>query len=277
MGCDWTYTFRNQTADPSGFAENPIRVELEVQDRAGRDSDKFKLYFVVVPEDWGDDAPVWEIETPLDGSTQTGEYVWVNGSVISGSEGDDVSIEAALDSSILNETIDEKVKQLHDGKFADVRNLGDGSEFSLKLKIEDLYNENGSIQTIYLKVVEGDGQTWTLYQQIDINLPPVTPDDNSGGNTDVDNTTNTDTKSEISDAILYGGIGLVVLLLVFIVSLLVIRSRRGGGDDVTGFAGVAGMDPMEAYVQQLIAQGYPEDTARQYAQQYAGHFQDQQQ
>jgi len=32
---------------------------------------------------------------------------------------------------------------------------------------------------------------------------------------------------------------------------------------------------MEAYVQQLIAQGYPEETARQYAEQYASHFQQQ--
>ena len=283
MGCDWTYTFRNQTADPSGFAENPIRVELEVQDRAGRDSDKFKLYFVVVPEDWGDDAPVWEIETPLDGSTQTGDYVWVNGSVISGSEGDDVSIEAALDSSILNETIDEKVKQLHDNKFADARNLGDGSGFSLKLKIEDLYNENGSIQTIYLKVVEGDGQTWTMYQQIDINLPPVESnvdpcvENPTAEGCDSDTSTDTQSGGDFSGMLLYAGIGAVVLLVIFILSLLVIRSRRGGTEDVTGFAGVDGMDPMEAYVQQLIAQGYPEETARQYAQQYSGHFQQQQQ
>ena len=43
-----------------------------------------------------------------------------------------------------------------------------------------------------------------------------------------------------------------------------------------GYGGVAQMDPMEQYVQQLIAQGYPEETARTYAQQYAGHFQQQQ-
>ena len=42
-----------------------------------------------------------------------------------------------------------------------------------------------------------------------------------------------------------------------------------------GYAGVAEMDPMEQYVQQLIAQGYPEETARTYAAQYAGHFQQQ--
>lgn len=278
MGCDWTYTFHNQTADPSGFAENPIRIELKVVDRAGRDSDKIKMYFVVVPEDWGDDAPVWEIDTPLDGSTQTGEYVWVNGSVLSGSEGGDVAIEAALDSSVLNETIDEKVKQLRDGKFADVRNLGDGSDFSLKLKIEDLFDENGSTQTIYLKIVEGDGQTWTLYQQIDINLPPQASNvdpcdaDPTGDGCDDGNNPNTQGGSGLSDTILFAGIGAVVLLVIVIATLLVLR-MRGGSDDVEGFSAVEEMDPMEAYVQQLIAQGYPEETARQYAQQYAGHFQ----
>ena len=48
------------------------------------------------------------------------------------------------------------------------------------------------------------------------------------------------------------------------------------GATAVGYAGVAQMDPMEQYVQQLIAQGYPEETARAYAQQYAGHFQQQQ-
>lgn len=35
----------------------------------------------------------------------------------------------------------------------------------------------------------------------------------------------------------------------------------------SGFGGV--VDQTEQYVQQLIAQGYPEETARAYAQQYA--------
>jgi hypothetical protein len=237
------------------------------------------MYFVVVPEDYGDDQPVWEINTPLDGSTQTGGYVWVNGTVISGSENGDVAIEAALDSSILNETIDNKVQQLRDGKFADVRNLGDGSGFSLKLKLEDLYDENGSTQTIYLKIVEGDGATWTLYQQIDVNLPPVevnvdpcVADPSAEGCGDG----TTDTQGGgMSNTLLYAGLGAVGLLVIVIITMLVLR-MRGGKEDVSGFAGVDDMDPQEAYVQQLIAQGYPEDTARQYAAQYAGHFQEQQ-
>ena len=36
------------------------------------------------------------------------------------------------------------------------------------------------------------------------------------------------------------------------------------------------MDPVEAYVQQLVAQGYDEQMARQYAQQYYSQYYDQQ-
>jgi hypothetical protein len=76
-----------------------------------------------------------------------------------------------------------------------------------------------------------------------------------------------------------GGLGLVIIILL---SVLVLGK---GGDDEDTFGAEAGghmgvaveMDPMEAYVQQLIAQGYPEDTARAYAAQYASHFQQQQQ
>ena len=57
--------------------------------------------------------------------------------------------------------------------------------------------------------------------------------------------------------------------------------RRGGGaeqeqDSVEAFGGVEQMDPVEAYVQQLVAQGYEEQMARQYATQYYAQYQSQQ-
>ena len=68
--------------------------------------------------------------------------------------------------------------------------------------------------------------------------------------------------------------GLVALALVIIVILTLVFSRKGSSDDTkdfsvtdSGFGGV--VDQTEQYVQQLIAQGYPEETARAYAQQYA--------
>ena len=96
-----------------------------------------------------------------------------------------------------------------------------------------------------------------------------------------------DAKGEEDNLMLYlgGGIGLALLVILSLFFVLkggkegdIIDSEMGGDFSATaaGYAGVAQMDPMEQYVQQLIAQGYPEETARAYAQQYAGHFQQQQ-
>ena len=82
-----------------------------------------------------------------------------------------------------------------------------------------------------------------------------------------------------------GGLGLAFIVILSLFFVLkggkeddIIDSQMSGDFSATaaGYAGVAQMDPMEQYVQQLIAQGYPEETARAYAQQYAGHFQQQQ-
>ena len=74
--------------------------------------------------------------------------------------------------------------------------------------------------------------------------------------------------------VMFIGIGAVVLLIIVILTFLFLR--RGGSDGMDGdykdfnLAGAfQQQDPVEQYVQQLIAQGYPEDTARAYAQQYA--------
>ena len=84
----------------------------------------------------------------------------------------------------------------------------------------------------------------------------------------------------MSSMLLFGGIAAFVLILVIVVTLLLVRGR--GGDTVAADAGafggdVAQMDTVEAYVQQLVAQGYPEETARAYAQQYYAQAAQQQQ
>jgi hypothetical protein len=47
-------------------------------------------------------------------------------------------------------------------------------------------------------------------------------------------------------------------------------------DTVEQFRGVEEMDPVEAYVQQMVASGYDEQTARIYAQNYYAHYYEQQ-
>jgi hypothetical protein len=94
-----------------------------------------------------------------------------------------------------------------------------------------------------------------------------------------DSSASGDSESGLSSGLLYAGIAAFVLLLVIVVTLLLVRGR--GGDSTTDagtFGGdVAEMDPVEAYVQQLVAQGYPEETARAYAQQYYAQAAQQQQ
>ena len=47
-------------------------------------------------------------------------------------------------------------------------------------------------------------------------------------------------------------------------------------DTVEQFGGVEEMDPVEAYVQQMVASGYDEQTARTYAEQYYASYYEQQ-
>jgi len=288
MGCDWTYTFWNQTADPSGFNENTIRIELVVVDRAGRESAKNYMFFVVVPEDWGDEPPDVQISTPLDGSTQSGDYVYVNGSVLSGSENGDILVEVSLNPDVLNQTLADKFQQMNQGKYNSTNNLCDTSTatsecvstFSMGLKLEDLYTNQSQVQTIWVKIVEGNGQNWVLWKRIDINLVPVQDEDPCVADPKADGCSGTETQTGDGEEgfgalIIYAGIGALALLIVVLATLFMLRMRKGGSEPSEGFGGVEDMDPMEAYVQQLIAQGYPEETARQYAEQYASHFQQQ--
>jgi hypothetical protein len=233
-----------------------------------------------------------------------------------------VKIEIALDSESLNTTPNNKLKMKdEDGAWNQTAppagsgqiGLGDGDSFSIGLKIDDLFSNISRTQTIYIKVIEGDGSKWTIYKYVEIEMPACkgvevpTEALQAGGQWELDAsnqcvwegswTYNPDTgewtepstssatdENSGDNTLLYliGGGGLLLVIIV-ILSMMVLR--RGGDDDAgdgfgtmdAGYGGVAQMDPMEAYVQQLIAQGYPEQTARAYAQQYAGHFQQQQQ
>jgi len=62
---------------------------------------------------------------------------------------------------------------------------------------------------------------------------------------------------------------------------LVLKNRIGSKEDLTEdsievFGGVEQMDPIEAYVQQMVGQGYEESVARQYAEQYYAQYYEQQ-
>ena len=94
---EWTYTFRNLTSNPDGTLENEIRVELIVYDKAGKQSEKHRMYFIVVSENFGDDPPLVQFTAPRPTDSQRDDLVVVAGNMISGAENGDVKIEIALD------------------------------------------------------------------------------------------------------------------------------------------------------------------------------------
>ena len=313
----WAYTFSNVTVDPSGQTESLIRIELVVYDQAGKSSDKYKMYFSVVPEGFGDAEPTVQIELNLNGSTFVQDTITLSGNVVDGAEQGDVYVEAALLDTTFDETAVAKYTLSLEQKWARSEALGDGDGFELTLNIADLYDNKSKTKKVFLKIYEGDDKRWPIIYWIEITLPacqglviPVEVMDAepdaywiwndelqecewsgdftySGEEDDWEEPVTDDAESEgDGNLMLYlgGGLGLAIIVILSLFFVL-----RGGNDDeiadsgmggdfsasAAGYAGVAEMDPMEQYVQQLIAQGYPEETARAYAQQYAGHFQQQ--
>ena len=266
---EWTYTFRNLTSSPDATLENEIRVELIVYDRAGKQSEKHRMYFIVVGEDFGDDPPVTQFTSPRPTDSQREDLVVITGNLLSGAENSDVVIEATLDPSVLDYSTSQKITQRTIGKYNTTTPLADGDSFSLTLDISDLYQiDTGVAATIYLRITEGDGSRYVLEETIDISLVPATVEGPDGSGDSGGLTTT-----------VMAGIGGAVLLIVIVVATLVMRGRGGSrveSDTVEQFGGVETMDPVEAYVQQMVASGYDEQQARQYAEQYYANYYEQQ-
>ena len=92
----WAYTFSNETVDPSGQTESLIRIELVVFDQAGKSSDKYKMYFSVVPEGFGDAEPTIQIDLSMNGTKVDSDTITLSGTILDGAEQGDVYVEAAL-------------------------------------------------------------------------------------------------------------------------------------------------------------------------------------
>ena len=274
--------------DPTGQTQHKIKVELTVVDQADKPStnaDKFRIYFYVVGEGYGDEEPDVEITSPVGGSTQTGDYVFINGTVLSGSENNNVMIEVAFEQGDLDLNPTQKFAKKTQGLYNSTSGLGDADSFSISLRLSDLYTPEGTPKTVYIKITEGNGERWIIHKSIDINLAPKV-EDPCIANPDAEGCGD-DGPGTQGGGGGFGAMGLIlaiiaiiaVLLIVIIATVLIVRARGGSsaeGDADTGFGGVEELDPVEAYVQQLVAQGYPEETARAYAQQYYAQYAEQQ-
>jgi len=173
------------------------------------------------------------------------------------------------------------------------------------LNVDEFYTNKSTSQRVYIKYYEGDSpnERWVTIKWIELNLPACqglepNPDAEAAGGEFIldangecqwsgawaynpetgewkDNSQTSDggdsTEAGLDPMVLVGG---VLLLLVIVGGTLMFM--RKGGEKVDAFGGMEGafgadaLDPTEQYVQQLIAQGYPEETARAFAAQYVG-------
>jgi hypothetical protein len=267
---EWAYTFRNLTA-----GQNTIMVELTVFDqRDQRNDDPTRVFFEVVGEMFGDEAPDVEFDSisTADGdsfSALESNIVNITGTVVDNdaSADCDVRVEASLDdTSIFDKSEGIKTAQKALGRFDWQDGLCDGEQYLLSLNISHLYLElDGNAGIIHIRVTEG---SYVVDEQIQLYTVPR-PEEETGGE---------GAETDDSSTLLFAGI--VAVLLITVLAATMMFKRRGGGaeqkDSVESFGGVEQMDPVEAYVQQLVAQGYEEQMARQYATQYYAQYYSQQ-
>lgn len=243
------------------------------------------------------------------------DKISIQGTIVSGSEGDnDVFIHVTFDESNFGlGALDRKDLQdlgLYDKTFG----LGDSDTFSLELDISGLYTNVSSTIKVHVMTFEGDFDSpkfrVVTYSEFELMMcqgveAPAQAevaggrwvydsqeercdwlaDDPNGWTYDPETGEFSEPiqsaagDSDDNSMLVYAIGGGVVLLIIVMLSLLFMR----GGDseekmyiDAYEQPVAQAMDPMEQYVQQLIAQGYPEATARAYAQQHAAYFQQQQ-
>ena len=139
-----------------------IRIELVVFDQAGKSSDKYKMYFSVVPEGFGDAEPTVQINLQLNGSRVDTDTITLTGNVVDGAEQGDVYVEAALLDTTFDETAVAKYTLSLEGKWAKSEPLGDGDGFELTLNIEDLFDNETKTKRVFMKVYEGDDKRWPI-------------------------------------------------------------------------------------------------------------------
>ena len=267
---EWTYTFRNLTA-----GENTIMVELTVYDkRDQRNEEPTRVFFEVVGEMFGDAAPEVQFDSiaTADGESFNGlesDIINITGTVVDNdaSADCDVKVEASLDDlTIFDKSDGIKTAQKALGRFDWQEGLCDGDQYFLTLNISHKYLETeGNVGVIHIRLTEG---AYVVDDQITLYTVPRSNEEQGGGQQG-DSDTST---------LMFAGIGALVLIAVLGITMMFMRGRGGSDqeDSVESFGGVEQMDPVEAYVQQLVAQGYDEQMARQYATQYYAQYYSQQ-
>ena len=169
----WIYAFQNITVSEDGTQQNEIRIELRVYDSEGNASEKFRFYFVVVPEDFGDDEPVIQFDAFEDnGTSLSSDTYTVSGHVLSGSENGDVYVEVAFHEENFSASAVEKYEMSLEGVWAKSNALGNTDAFELDLSLTGLYSNQSETIQIYFKSYEGafPYESWVTIQWVEFTL-----------------------------------------------------------------------------------------------------------
>ena len=171
---EWSYKFKNVTVDSTGTTENQIRIELVVYDSAGKFSEKHRMYFVIVPEGFGDAEPAiqWD-NVQLNASKFEEDTLTISGSVLSGAETGEVYVEAAFFEENFSASSVMKYNMSVQNLWGKSPALGDGDRFDITLDMTGLYTADSRTQRVYIKYYEGDypNERWVTIKWIELNLP----------------------------------------------------------------------------------------------------------
>jgi len=113
------------------------------------------MFFVVVPNELGDQEPEFDFDMTLNGTTVTNDTIVVNGLLLSGSENGEVYVEVAFFEEHLSASAIEKYNLNSERLWAKTDALNDGNVFSLTLSVEDMYSNTSNSQRVYIKTYEG--------------------------------------------------------------------------------------------------------------------------
>ena len=145
-------------------------MELRVYDAAGKFSEKFRMYFVVLPEGSTDQPPEFQFDMSANMTSTDQDFFYINGTLVSGSETGQVSVEGAFSMDDFDKNALEKYTLVVDGLFVRSSQLSDADTFSMQLAIDGLYTNLSETVYVYIKTYEGDNQRWVTYHWFEITL-----------------------------------------------------------------------------------------------------------
>ena len=176
-GGQFSYNFYNYTSLSQNLPEIFIRIDLVVYDNVGKFSEKDRMYFSIVPNDFYYVTPEIQIDLSQNQTQFDDNIITISGSVINCSSDSLISIEAAFSSSDFDLAAIDKYYLLVDGKYSVEHMLTIGSDFEIIINLQEfLLTGLNNSQRIYIKAYEvnqyDNEEIWSMISWIDIEITP---------------------------------------------------------------------------------------------------------